>query len=60
MDLIFPVGVSYNASFSVSKLKTVLSQCHGSSMGPVDVLYAFLRNMSYNAFTFLLDLYNLI
>ena len=55
-----PGGESYNVPFTVSEMQKALSQCHDSSPGPDDIPYAFLRHMSENAFTFLLNLYNLI
>ena len=55
-----PGGESYNVPFVVSELRIALAHCHDSSPGLDDVPYAFLRHMSDNAFTFLLNLYNLI
>ena len=60
IDFDSPGGESYNVPFSPSELQTALSQCHDSSPGPDDIPYAFLRHMSDNAFTFLLNLYNFI
>lgn len=61
-DLSFtsPGGESYNVPFSHSELRIALSQCQDSSPGIDDIPYAFLRHMSDSAFTFLLDLYNVI
>ncbi|MPD05287.1 hypothetical protein E2C01_101019 [Portunus trituberculatus] len=53
-------GESYNVPFSASELRTALSQCHDSSPGSDDIPYAFLLHMSDSAFTFLLNIYNMI
>ena len=53
-------GESYNVHFSLSELKSAVSQCHDSSPGLDDVPYAFLRHMCDTALLFLLALYNLI
>lgn len=53
-------GESYNALFSISEFETALSQCHDSSPGHDDITYAFLRHMSDEARSYLLELYNLI
>ena len=55
VDFTFQGGESYNVLFSASELKTALFRCHDSSPGPDDIPYAFLRNISHTAFTFLLD-----
>ena len=60
MDFASPGEESYNVPFSPGELMAALSQCCDSSLGPDDIHYAFLRQMSDIALNFLLGLYNFI
>lgn len=51
---------SYNLPFSLSEMKAALAQCSDSSPGQDDIPYSFLRYMHDRAYSFLLDLYNLV